>query len=224
MSYSYIIQPNYCEGTLRNFDPIKSYFLFSPLYAKTKSPILVPIDYLQFVEGGATKCMHRHSFTSRGTGWRKNFTTDSHQNKKHKSSTIFLRCSRTANSTSTLVPLLLVWHVMQSSWNFSEIQTIELRISSLNIERRPQSYNHNLGSQFHQLKDSLISQTHFLYNFPYNCFLFLVIIYVVVILSCFTPLKIRLSLFHLPPSRDLLKKALILTYKFNRKVAHRVAK
>ena len=62
MNYSYIIQPNYCEGTLRYFDPIMNYFRFSPLYAKTNHPILVPIEYLQCVEGGATKCMHCHTF------------------------------------------------------------------------------------------------------------------------------------------------------------------
>ena len=39
MKYSYIIQPNYCEGTLRNFDPIKSHFILSPLYAKTNRPM-----------------------------------------------------------------------------------------------------------------------------------------------------------------------------------------
>ena len=37
INYSYIIQSNYCERTLRNFDHIKNYFLFSLLYAK-KSP------------------------------------------------------------------------------------------------------------------------------------------------------------------------------------------
>ena len=47
MNYSYIIRPNYCECTLRNFDPIKNYFIFSPLYAKINRPILVPIKYLQ---------------------------------------------------------------------------------------------------------------------------------------------------------------------------------
>ena len=31
MNYSYIVQLNYCEGTLRNLDPRKNYFLFSPL-------------------------------------------------------------------------------------------------------------------------------------------------------------------------------------------------
>ena len=31
MNYSYIIQPNYSEGTLRNFDPIKNYINFSLL-------------------------------------------------------------------------------------------------------------------------------------------------------------------------------------------------
>ena len=53
MNYSYIIQPNYCERTLRNLDPIKNYFLFSLLYAQTNRPILVPLEYLQFVDGGA---------------------------------------------------------------------------------------------------------------------------------------------------------------------------
>ena len=62
MNYSYIIQPNYCEGTIRNFDPIKNYFLFSPLYAKTNRLILVPIEYLQCVEGGAKKYMHGLNF------------------------------------------------------------------------------------------------------------------------------------------------------------------
>ena len=60
MNYSYIIQPHFCEGTLRNFEPTKNYFLFSPLYAKTNRSILVPIEYLQFIEGGATQCMRGH--------------------------------------------------------------------------------------------------------------------------------------------------------------------
>ena len=62
MNYSYINQPNFCEGTLRNFDPIKNYFILSPLYAKTNRPILVPIEYLQCVEGGATKFAYGHTF------------------------------------------------------------------------------------------------------------------------------------------------------------------
>ena len=62
MNYSYKTQPNYCDGTLRNFDPIKNYFIFSPIYAKTNRPILVPIKYLQSVEGGATRCTYGHTF------------------------------------------------------------------------------------------------------------------------------------------------------------------
>ena len=61
-NYSYMIHPTYCEGTLRNFDPIKNYFLFSPLYAKTNCPIIVPIEYLKCVGAGATKCMYGHTF------------------------------------------------------------------------------------------------------------------------------------------------------------------
>ena len=69
MNYSYIIQPTYCEETLRNFDPIKNYFLFSSLYAKINRPILVPIKYLQFLEGGATKCMFGDTFNLLYRDW-----------------------------------------------------------------------------------------------------------------------------------------------------------
>ena len=69
MNYSYIIQPNFCEGTLRNFDLIKNYFTFSPLYAKTNRPILVPIIYLQCVEGGTTKCACGHTFNLLYMDW-----------------------------------------------------------------------------------------------------------------------------------------------------------
>ena len=69
MNYSYIINPNFCEGTLRNFDPIKNYFIFSPLYSKTNRPILVSIEYLQCVEGGATKCAYGHTFNLLYRDW-----------------------------------------------------------------------------------------------------------------------------------------------------------
>ena len=69
MNYSYIIQPNYFEGTLRTFDYIKNYFIFSPLYAKTNCPILVPIEYLQCVEGGPTNCTHGHTFNLLYRDW-----------------------------------------------------------------------------------------------------------------------------------------------------------
>ena len=62
MNYRYIIRRNYCEGTLRIFYPIKNFFTFSPLYAKTNRPIFVPIEYLQCVERGATKCAYGHTF------------------------------------------------------------------------------------------------------------------------------------------------------------------
>ena len=38
MNYTYIIQPNYCEGTLLKFYPMKNYISFSPLYDKTNRP------------------------------------------------------------------------------------------------------------------------------------------------------------------------------------------
>ena len=70
MNYSYIIQTNCCEDTLRNFDPIKNYFIFSPLYAKTNRLLLVAIKYLQCVEGGATKCTYGHTFNLLYRDWK----------------------------------------------------------------------------------------------------------------------------------------------------------
>ena len=72
MNYSYKLQSNYCEVTLRNFDPIKNLFFFSPLYANTKRPILVPIEYLQCVEKGATKCTHGNTFNLLYRDWMAN--------------------------------------------------------------------------------------------------------------------------------------------------------
>ena len=58
MKYSYIVN----SGTLQNFDVMKTYFLFSPLYAKTHREI-------QCVEGGATKCMYGHTFNLLYRDW-----------------------------------------------------------------------------------------------------------------------------------------------------------
>ena len=69
MNYSYIKQPTICEGALPNFDPIKNYIFFSTLYAKTNRPILVPIEYLLCVEGGAMKFAYGHTFNLLYRDW-----------------------------------------------------------------------------------------------------------------------------------------------------------
>ena len=111
MNYSYIIQPNYCEGTLRNFDPIKNYFIFSPFYTKTNRPILVPIEYLQCVEGGATKCTYGHTFNLFYRDWMI-CLTKSKIASPHKKSNRYLitssRCSHIEIPICTLVLLPLV--------------------------------------------------------------------------------------------------------------------
>ena len=140
VNYSYITQPIYCEGTLRNFDPVKNYFLFSPLYAKTNRPILVSIEYLQFVEGGATPST---SFT--GTGWPTTSKIASPHKKNYRSLITFLHYNQIETLICILVPLLLVWHKIRNSSPSSEIQTIELRISNSNTGRRSQNYNTTLG-------------------------------------------------------------------------------
>ena len=78
MNYSYTIHSDFSEGTLRNFDPIKNYYIFSPLYSKTNRPILVPIEYLRCVEGGAIKVTHGYSFNLLYRDWMNDKLT-SHQ-------------------------------------------------------------------------------------------------------------------------------------------------
>ena len=90
MNYSYVINSTYCKGKLQIFDPIKNYFLFSPFYAKTNRPILVPIEYLHCVEGGATNRMYgRILYLLYETGWYTSWTIGSRHQKRHKSSTNF---------------------------------------------------------------------------------------------------------------------------------------
>ena len=69
LNYSHIINQNLCEGTLRNFDLIKNYFTFTSLYTTTHRQILVPIEYIQCVEGGATNCMYGHTFNLLYRDW-----------------------------------------------------------------------------------------------------------------------------------------------------------
>ena len=61
LNYSYIINSSYKEGMLRSFNLIKNYLLFISLYARMHRQIIVPIEYLQCVEGGATMSMYEQT-------------------------------------------------------------------------------------------------------------------------------------------------------------------
>ena len=117
MIHSFINQPNNCEGTFRSFEPIKNYFNFSPLYAKSNRPILVPIEYMQCVQGGATKCTHGHtlSTSSTGTGWRINWIIANLPRGRRRYLTSSLCYSRTLTLTCIPMPLLIIWRVTQIS-------------------------------------------------------------------------------------------------------------
>ena len=155
MIYSYIIQPIYCKGTLRNFDPIKNYFLFSPLYAKTNCPILIPNEYLQCVEGGATKGMYVHTFNLLYTDW----LTNKLHNRKPSTEEIQIlnHTNHTATLTSSPVPLQLARHAIRNSWSSQGIQTIGSLILNSNIGSRRQSYN--IGLTDPQQRETQCSQT-----------------------------------------------------------------
>ena len=55
------IEPRFCEGVLRNLDPIQNDLFSLTLYAVTLCPILWGINYLRCKEGGATKFMSVHT-------------------------------------------------------------------------------------------------------------------------------------------------------------------
>ena len=100
---------------------------------------------------------------------------DSLHKKKHRSSITFLRCyNHAVTLICILVPLLLVWHVNRNSLPSSVIHTIELRTSSSNTGRRPQTYSNTIGSLTHK-RGSLFSKTHlkliFLIFFSLSCYL-----------------------------------------------------
>ena len=116
MNYGYIIQPNYCVGTLRNFNPIKNCFLCSPLYAETNRPILVPIENLQCVEGGATKCMYEHTFNLLYRDWMTSNVDNPEPSAEEKQIlNHLLGLQPHCNVELFPVPLQPAWHEIKSS-------------------------------------------------------------------------------------------------------------
>ena len=142
MNYSYIINPTYCEGTLRNFDPIKSYFLFFPLYAKTHRPILVTIEYLQCVERGAKKCMYGHTFNLLNRDWmadklvNREPTPEETQILNH-----LFALQPHCNTDLYPVHFLPISQKTRNFRDFSGILRVGPLTSNLNSGRRPQSYD-----------------------------------------------------------------------------------
>ena len=104
--------------------------------------MIVPIEYLQYGEGSATKCAYGHTFKILYRDWMVN-NLDNRQpsQKSSNSSTTFLRCNLTATWIFIPVPLLPVLDEIPNFLPSFEIRTIAFRISSLSNERRPQSYN-----------------------------------------------------------------------------------
>ena len=49
MKIAYIMKKKYVKGTLRNFDPVKKYYIFQPVEFPER-PLLAPIDTLEPAE------------------------------------------------------------------------------------------------------------------------------------------------------------------------------
>ena len=177
MNYSYINQPNFCEGTLGNFDPIKNYFTFSPLYAKTNRSVLDPIDYLQCVEEGTTKCAYGHTFNLLYRDWMAD-KLDNRQPSQEETQIFNHLLALQPHCHADLYPRALlarlVWHVMRNSSPSSVIQTMELRTSSSNTGRGPQTYKQHLRLTDPQNETHWSQKTHLkLFFFPFFSFSFL---------------------------------------------------
>ena len=210
MNYSYVIHPNFCEGTLRNFDPTKNYLIFSPFYAQTNPPIRVPIEYLRCVEGGATKCTHGHTFNLL---YRDRIADhlDNRETSQEETQILKHLLAMQPHCNLNLAPLLFVWRVIRISWPFSAIQTTGRRTSSSNIGRRPQTYSNTLGLQTHKMRLTVLKKTH-LKKFSFSFFLFRFCIVLIFSLlqiifcpySSFFPtrLKTRISFFLPSPGRE----------------------
>ena len=140
--FSYIIQPNFCEETLRNFDPIKNSFIFSPLYAKTNRLILLPIEYLQCVEGGATKCTHGHTFNLLYRDWIADIL-DNREPSQEETQILNHLLAMQPHCNVDLYPRALAACLArdQDFQAFFRDSDNRARTFSSNTERRPQPYN-----------------------------------------------------------------------------------
>ena len=202
MNYSYIIKSNFCEGTLRNFDPIKNYFIFSPLYSKTNRPILVPIEYLQCVEGGATKFTYGHTFNLLYRDW----MVDKLENRQPSPEEIQIFNHLLAlqpHCNADLYPRALAACLVREPEFLAFFNDPDNKAFSSSIERRPQSYTTLGFTDPKNSRDSLIStKTHyFTFFFLLHNFLSMSLSFLLIFL--FTRLKIRISSFLPFPGRDL---------------------
>ena len=139
MNYSYIIQPNYCEGTLRNFDPIRNYFIFSPLYTKTNRPMLVPIDYSECVEGGTTKCTYGHTFNLLYWDWMVE-KLENRQPSQEEQQIFNHLLALQPHCNTDLYPRALAACLARDPELLAFFRDPDNRATDLTIERRPQSY------------------------------------------------------------------------------------
>ena len=220
MSYSYIIQPNYCEGTLRNFDHIKKCFMFLLLYAETNRPILFSIEHLQCVEGGATKCMRGQTFNLLYRDW----MADKLDNREPSQEETRIFNHLLALQPHCSRPMPPCPHCLSGAWSrvfgilprFRQLSSgLWVRVPDVGHSPTPlivltdPSIRDALFSKI-SIQDSLFSNIIF--------FLYISSIYSSLIvhsyihhllfisLSSFIQLRIRISSFLLPPCRSLLKK------------------
>ena len=114
LNYEYKLKWNYTIGTLRNFDPIKNYYLFEPKEAPER-PLIVQIEALE-------PCEEYHTYHLQGSVTNKAFCNRIQFNNERKVTETEKEIRNTVKASITDVPIddkLIYSHIFFHKTNIS---------------------------------------------------------------------------------------------------------
>ena len=97
LNYGYKLKWDYTIGTLRNFDPIKNYYIFQPKEARER-PLIVPIEALE-------PCEEYHAYHLEGSVTNRAFSNRIQFNNERKVTEIEKEIRNTVKASITDVPI-----------------------------------------------------------------------------------------------------------------------
>ena len=97
LNYGYKLKWEYTIGTLRNFDPIKNYYIFQPKEAPER-PLIVPIEALE-------PCEEYHTYHLEGSLTNRAFSNRIQFNNERKVTEIGKEIRNTVRASITDVPI-----------------------------------------------------------------------------------------------------------------------
>ena len=100
--YGYRLKWDYTIGTLRNFDPIKNYYIFQPKNAPER-PLIIPLEALE-------PCEEYHTFHLEVTNYHRSVTNRAYINRiqfnnEHKTTDIEKELRNTVKASITKIPI-----------------------------------------------------------------------------------------------------------------------